>query len=161
MTKATLILFGSLFALAMAQPALASKEFPHRDKFKEVRILEMDALYQSLDSSIIVDVRSKYEYNTMHIKGARHIPVDGAKFVDEAKKLRAESDKPILFYCNGVTCKKSYEAAKKATDAGVVNCFAYDAGLYGWAKRYPDRSVLLGKSPMRASKSSADSTRSL
>ncbi|UCH53036.1 MAG: rhodanese-like domain-containing protein, partial [Pseudomonadota bacterium] len=98
----------------------------------------------------MIDVRSKYEFDTMHIKGATHIALNSLKFIDEVKKLRAASTKPIVFYCNGVTCKKSYEATKKAMDAGITNCFAYDAGLYGWAKSHPDRSVLLGKSPMNA-----------
>jgi rhodanese-related sulfurtransferase len=145
-----LLLVSLLSVIGSAQAALAAGEFPHREQFKEVRIVEMDALHKDLDASVVVDVRSKYEFDTMHIKGAVHIPVSSAKFVDEIKKLRAGSNKPIVFYCNGVTCKKSYEAAKKAADAGVGNCLAYDAGLYGWAKRYPERSVLLGKSPMRS-----------
>jgi rhodanese-related sulfurtransferase len=148
MRKLSLVVVVLLSIFGLAQPAFAAGEFPHRDQFKEVRVVERETLYRDLDNSIVVDVRSKYEYNTMHIKGAAHIPLTSLKFVDEVKKLRAASTKPIVFYCNGVTCKKSYEAAKKAADAGIANCFAYDAGLYGWAKAHPDRSVLLGKTPM-------------
>ncbi len=147
MRKASLV-FTVLSLLAYGQLALANEAFPHRAKFKDVPIVEMEALARDLGRSIVIDVRSKYEYDTMHIKGAQHIALNSPKFLDEVRKLRAASTNPIVFYCNGVTCKKSYEAAKKALDAGIANCSAYDAGLYGWAKRFPERSVLLGKSPM-------------
>jgi len=55
-----------------------------------------------------------------------------------------------VFYCNGGTCKKSYEAAELAMKAGVSNVFAYDAGLETWTSKYPEFSVLLGKSPVNA-----------
>ena len=64
------------------------------------------------------------------------------------KKLRAQTSKPIVFYCNGRTCYKSYKATKAALKAGVKNVFAYDAGVFEWAKAYPKYAVLLGKSPM-------------
>jgi rhodanese-related sulfurtransferase len=50
-----------------------------------------------------------------------------------------------VFYCNGTTCKKSYEAAELAMRAGIANVHAYDAGLDPWSRRYPERSVLMGK----------------
>ena len=141
-----------LAALLLAGQAVvagaAAEPFPHRAKYKEVQIIEMDDLQGKLDQMIVIDVRSKYEYDTMHIKGAKHISLQSKTFEADVQKLRAASNKAIVFYCNGVTCKKSYEATEKAMAAGIRNCYAYDAGLHGWAKRYPEHSVLLGKSPM-------------
>lgn len=139
-------------ALAIAGQAAvagaAAEAFPHRAKFKEVQIMEIDTLERQLDQAIVIDVRSKYEFDTMHIKGAKHVPLTSKTFEADVRKLRTGGDKPIVFYCNGVTCKKSYEAAEKAMAAGIRNCYAYDAGLDRWAKRFPEQSVLLGKSPM-------------
>jgi rhodanese-related sulfurtransferase len=135
-----------------ATPALAEKgPFPHRQEFKDVPVIEHQALYSRLDSVVVVDVRSHYEYDTLHVAGALNIPLSSASFVEEMKKLRQSTSKPIVAYCNGGTCKKSYQAVKKARDAGVTNLMAYDAGIYAWGRDHPDKSVLLGQSPMRAS----------
>ena len=142
------ILAALVLAGQAAVVSAAAESFPHRTKYKEVQIMEIDNLQRQLDQLIVIDVRSKYEYDTMHIKGALHIPLQSKSFEAEVQKLRAGSNKPIVFYCNGVTCKKSYEATEKAMAAGIRNCYAYDAGLHGWAKRFPEHSVLLGKSPM-------------
>lgn len=146
----------ALFAVVcMSLPALGSADtdpkFPHRAKFKQVTIMEAGELHSQLDSVIVVDVRSRYEFDTLHIKGALHIPLSKEKLPDAARALRAKSDKPIVFYCNGTTCKKSYEAAELARKAGIGKVFAYDAGLDAWSRQYPDRCVLLGKSPVVAS----------
>jgi len=126
----------------------ASDPFPHRAKFKEVRIMEIENLEQQLDDLIVIDVRSKYEYDTIHIKGAKHVPLHSKTFEADVRKLRGDGNKRIVFYCNGVTCKKSYEATEKAMTVSIRNVYAYDAGLHAWAKRYPEHTVLLGKSPM-------------
>lgn len=147
--KRWLSVFAALLLAGQAAVVSAAAEpFPHRAKFKEVQIMEIDNLQRQLNQLIVIDVRSKYEYDTMHIKGAKHVPLTSKTFEADVRKLRAGGDTPIVFYCNGVTCKKSYEATEKAMAAGIRNCFAYDAGLDSWAKRYPEHSVLLGKSPM-------------
>jgi rhodanese-related sulfurtransferase len=110
--------------------------------------MALEDLHSQRDSVTIVDVRSNYEYATLRIKGAVNIPLAGTDFASEVKRLRGQSGKPIVFYCNGRTCMKSYEAALKAHAAGVAQVFAYDAGVIDWARRYPDRAVLLGTSPL-------------
>lgn len=125
-------------------------KFPHREKFKSVQILEIEDFRKQLENSIVVDVRSKYEYQTLHIKGAQHIALSKEKLPPAVRELRAKSSQPIVFYCNGGTCKKSYEAAELAMNAGVSHVYAYDAGLETWTSKYPEFSVLLGKSPVNA-----------
>lgn len=125
--------------------------FPHRAKYRHVPIMEAEDLRARLDDIVLVDVRSRYEYETLHIKGALHIALHKTKLPAAAQELRRESAKPIVFYCNGTTCKKSYEAAEYAIAAGVTNVYAYDAGLDLWTRTYPEASVLLGRSPISAS----------
>lgn len=127
------------------------QEFPHREKFKSVQVIEIDELRRELDHVILVDVRTRYEYDTLHIKGAVHVTPSKDKLPEALRELRARSPKPFVFYCNGTTCKKSYEAVELAQAAGFDNIRAYDAGLDAWTRLYPDLSVLLGKSPVRAS----------
>jgi rhodanese-related sulfurtransferase len=140
----------SLLFLVSAQASNAPA-FPHRAKFKDVPVMETEQLRSDLDRVVVVDVRSRFEYQTLHIKGAVHIPLSKEKLPPAVKDLRKQTDKPIVFYCNGTTCKKSYEAAKLAIDAGVKKIYAYDAGIDHWTTLYPEASVLLGQSPVPAS----------
>ena len=141
-----------LFALCCwggaVMAAEQADEFQGRTLYPTVKWLELDQLVKMRPNVIIVDARSNYEFDTLHIKDAVNIPLSDKGFVDAVKKLRAESPHPIVFYCNGRTCMKSYQAALKAQDAGVANVYAYDAGIFDWAKAYPADSVLLGKSPI-------------
>ena len=125
-------------------------EFPGRvhEKYSKVPYIELEDLHKIKNDVVMVDVRSKFEFDTLQIKGAVNIPVALKTFDAEVKKLREKSDKPLVFYCNGHTCMKSYKAAKRAMKLGLKDVLAYDAGIFTWAKAYPDQAVLLGKSPV-------------
>ncbi len=143
-----LALFVALANAQTAEEKAEQEEFPGRSKFSEVEIYELEKLYQQKDQVIIVDVRSEYEYETLRAKGALNIPLSSLTFGEELMKLRASTDKPIVFYCNGRTCYKSYKAARKAINYKVENCFSFDSGIFDWAKAHPDEAVLLGRSPI-------------
>lgn len=120
-------------------------EFPGRSLYPEVNVLELQTLKKRLNDVVIVDVRSAYEYQTLRITNATNIPVAGEFFVDDIVKLRAKTNKDIVFYCNGKTCMKSYKAAQSCASANIKNIFAYDAGIMDWAKAYPKHATLLNK----------------
>jgi rhodanese-related sulfurtransferase len=112
-----------------------------------------EALYRDYQKTIIVDVRSKIEYDVIHISKAVHVPVTTAMFVKDMEKVRAkEGSNPIAFYCNGHTCEKSYEAVDQLMQAGFRNVYVYDAGIYDWVKAHPDKGTLLGKTPVPVDK---------
>ena len=136
----------SLFSLTSA--FAADKGFPGRAEYPEIALYQKADLLRDLNKVIVVDARSTLEFDTIHVKGAVNIPVASKKFPEMVKKLRTQTSKPIVFYCNGRTCYKSYKATKAALKAGVKNVFAYDAGIFEWAKAYPKHAVLLGKSPI-------------
>jgi len=137
--------------LLVANSWAISEPFPHREQYKDVPVIESQALLKKLDTVNVVDVRSKYEYQTLHIKGAVNIPLGKPSFAAEVALLIKSNAKPVIFYCNGGTCKKSYKAVKAAQAGGVSGTTAYDAGIYVWAQTYPEHSVLLGKNPMHPS----------
>ena len=144
-SKAVLIFFG-LFTLAIAQAA--SDGFPGRAKYPEVAVIEKAELAKQLGKVVVVDTRSSLEFDTLRIKGAINLPVASKQFEQNIQSLRSRTEKPIVFYCNGRTCMKSYIAVKKASKAGVANTVAYDAGMFEWAKSYPEQAELLGHSPV-------------
>lgn len=63
--------------------------------------IEIDELHQDyLDDKVtIVDTRSKLEYETIHTKGAVHIPVAEGSFESELEKLVSSAPgKKTAFY---------------------------------------------------------------
>ncbi len=139
---------GCLLAMALAGPFLASAEdFPLREKYASVGVqpMETETLAASLDEMAVVDARSIYEYETLHIQGARSIPLASSGFAEAVLNLAEESGQPLVFYCNGVTCSVSYKAAFKAKEAGVSDARVYDAGVFAWAQANPEQTVLLGE----------------
>ena len=145
------VLFLSIFLISL-QATAAKDEFPGRKLFPHVKYIEIKALHQLGDQVVIVDARSPYEYQVLRIKGALNIPLSKTDFGQRILALRSKTDKPIVFYCNGHTCFKSYKATNRALHAGVKNVMAFDAGIFDWTKAYPKRAVLLGQSPVDQSK---------
>ena len=128
-------------------------EFPGRALYLDVKYIELADLGKEYKDVIIVDVRSKYEFDTLHIKGALHISIRSSSYISKMKGLRKENpNKKIITYCNGKTCMKSYKAVRKCQRRGVKNIFAFDAGIMDWARSNPNRSVLLGQSPLDPNK---------
>jgi len=147
--KTSIITLGLLVLFQFSPLVQANDEgFPGRAEFPEVRVYDMKKLYEDYNKVVIVDARSKYEYETLRIKDAIHIPIAKKSFADQVVALRLKTDKPIVFYCNGRSCLKSYQSCVKADKAGVKNLYAYDAGVFEWATAYPSHAMLLGKNPM-------------
>ncbi|MGB1237117.1 MAG: rhodanese-like domain-containing protein [Pseudomonadales bacterium] len=127
-----------------------ASEFPLREIYRSVATIEHAELAQRAQEFSIVDVRSKYEYDTLHIAGAVHISMSNAGFINKLEQLRAARGQPIVFYCNGITCAKSYLASIKAMSHGIDQVRTFDLGVQRWAQHYPERTVLLAE-PMRDS----------
>ena len=144
----TLVLFLCSFVVWGA----VDDEFPGRKLYHDVSVFSLDDLGKKHENVNVVDVRTPYEFETIHIKNAVNIPLSRGDFVKQIAALRKENDKPIVFYCNGHTCFKSYKAARKAQVFGVTGVHSFDAGVFDWANAHPDKTVLLGKSPIDTSK---------
>lgn len=140
-------LISIFFCLLLLQIPLATNaaDFPGRPNYPDVKPMELADLAKKFDNVIVVDARSQYEYDTLHIKSAVNIPVSSPNFAKQVRDISQLTKKPLVFYCNGHTCMKSYKAARAAKLAGVVDCYAYDAGVFDWAKNNPGKTVLLGK----------------
>lgn len=137
-----------LFSILFSTFGFANEGFPGRAEYPEIALYQKADLLRDFDKVMIVDARSALEFKTIHVKGSINIPVASKKFPDMVKALRKKTDKRIVFYCNGRTCYKSYKATKAALKAGLKDVFAYDAGIFEWAKTYPKYAVLQGVSPM-------------
>jgi len=127
-------------------------QFPLREKYKDVPTISHEALYQKLGEVLVIDVRSAYEYETLRINGAINVSVSNKGFIFELQKIREKEARPIVFYCNGITCSKSYKAVVKAKKHNIENISAFDLGIIGWTKAHPDAATLLEETPVILSK---------
>jgi rhodanese-related sulfurtransferase len=74
----------------------------------------------------IIDVRSKYEYEVAHVKGAKHIPP--SRIRADQTGLRRTDD--ILVICS--TGHRSDHQAKKLAKLGFERVASINGGLNGW-----------------------------
>jgi len=155
MRQMTHFFFFAFTFFAVTDSYAEEKEgFPGRslEKYSMVVVIELEDLHRRRDEFTIVDVRSSFEFDTLRIKGAVNIPVGVEGFDSAVRDLREQTGKPMAFYCNGHTCLKSYKATKQAMTTGLDKVYAYDAGIFYWARAYPDEAELLGKSPVDAAR---------
>lgn len=139
--------------MSMTVSAIAEEGYPLRAKFPQVKVISTEALNKDYEKIIVVDVRSKIEFDVIHVNKAVFEPITTMLFTKNLEKIRDKSsDKPIAFYCNGHTCIKSYEAADQAMKAGFQNVLVYDAGINEWAKAHPEKTTLFGKTPAALNK---------
>ena len=129
-----------------------NNDFPGREKYAHVPYISIDELYNEYDDIVIVDARSPYEFETLRILSAVNIPLslNNSDYTGKLQDLREKNPgKKIVFYCNGHTCMKSYKAVHRAkVIAKLDNVMAFDAGIFDWANAYPDKAILLDKTPV-------------
>ena len=80
---------------------------------------ELDKIVNE-NNYVIVDVRTKEEYDTGHVKDAINIPVDTIN-----DKVELDKNKTIIVYCR--SGKRSSTAKQKLIDLGYK---VYDLGAY-------------------------------
>ena len=91
--------------------ALAEESFPGRKLYPKVPFIELEDFYNQIKDVVVIDARSKYEYETLRIKKAVSVPLalTSKRFQKKMMMLRQENPgKKLVFYCNGHTCMKSY-----------------------------------------------------
>lgn len=115
-------------------------DFPLRAKYPHLIPIETAELASIFDEVIIIDSRNKMEYDVVNMVNSRNLLVGKMK-EEDLLNLRSKNDKtPIIFYCNGTTCAKSYKAADKATKWGFKNVKVYDPGIFFWAQKEPTKT---------------------
>jgi rhodanese-related sulfurtransferase len=133
--------------------AVGEDDFPLRKKYPQLEPITAAELAKAraAGETIVIDVRTKGEFDVMHIKDAINIPHILSDERYEALKSAAErAHRYMVFYCNGVTCTKSYKAADLAWSLQFKGVRNYDAGIFEWADTYPQETVFFGE-PMTES----------
>jgi rhodanese-related sulfurtransferase len=91
-----------------------------------------------------VDTRTAKEYENEHIAGAIHAPYIerslkdrdfDASLDDYSAITKLPRDKPLIFFCNGPECWKSYKASKIAVEKGFRQVYWYRKGMPEWREK--------------------------
>lgn len=142
----TLLVFGLLSVVTV--DFCRAEEFPQRKNYPDVAYLELNEVKEGYDnkSMILVDVRSRMEFDTIHPLQALHVDFSQQNFLADLQKVVQDNPgKKIVLYDNGVTCLKCYIGAQDAEDEGIKDIYAFDGGIPAWAEAYPTETLLMGK----------------
>lgn len=97
-----------------------------------------------------IDTRILHDYLAGHLPGAVHIHYkersarsagfdpaldDVPAFVARLRKFVPERSTPLVFYCNGVSCWKSYKGARAALHDGYRQIYWFRGGMKEWQER--------------------------
>ncbi len=92
-----------------------------------VSVLEMEEAIKADDVQLI-DVRSKAEFTSGHIKNAKNIVYQGENWDQQVASL--DKDKPVYVYCaKGV---RSAKCASLLEEAGFTKIFDLNGGVTKW-----------------------------
>jgi rhodanese-related sulfurtransferase len=111
------------------------------------RVSAEEVVELARQGATIVDTRSQKEFDSEHVRGAvlasylekslKEVDFDASK--DDFTALKnVPKDKPVVFFCNGPECWKSYKASRAATAAGYPKIYWFRGGMPEWRdKRLP------------------------
>ena len=83
---------------------------------------------------IIIDARKSDEYIKGHIEGAINL-INTNMTQQTLAAHMASKQTPVLFYCNGVRCLRSTDAAQKAASWGYSNIYWFRGGWFEWREK--------------------------
>ena len=98
-------------------------------KTKRVTVDEYDLL-RANTNYVVLDVRSKAEFEKGHIAGATNIDISSPRFAETVGAL----DRSKTYLVNCAVGMRSARACKKMEELGFTNLFDLAPGFDGWKK---------------------------
>lgn len=93
------------------------------------------------EGAVFIDVRNPRLFAKGHIEGAHHLDLKSG-FDLEAVSSLASREQPIVIYCSGVVCSRSYRASERAVSWGYQRVHYFREGIAAWREAgYPVSSV--------------------
>ena len=103
--------------------------FAAEKSFKNVDSAEFEQLRKNTNN-VVLDVRSKKEFDAGHVPGATNIDVNAADFEDRIAKL--DKNKTYLVHC--AAGRRSVKAANKMSELKFKNLVNLEGGYTAWEK---------------------------
>lgn len=105
---------------------------------KKIAIDEFEKMRKQKDA-VVLDVRSREEYEAGHIPGSVNLPINAKDFDEQVKKL--DKDKTYLVHC--AVGGRSARASAKMHEVGIPKLFDFSGGMRAW--REAEKPVEQGK----------------
>jgi len=142
MFRYTFIYLAAAVALLSGYAALADTP----ENLKGAMVVDAAKAKSLADGGVLmIDARVANEYAESHIKGAINIPYKekSAKAMNydasldniDLGKFPADKNTPVLIYCNGAECWKSYKASTAAIKAGYKTVYWFRLGIPEWKSK--------------------------
>lgn len=100
------------------------------EKFKNVSLAEFEKLRKDTNNVVVLDVRSKKEFDAGHVPGATNIDVNATDFEQRVAKL--DRKKTYLVHCAAGV--RSVKAANKMADLDFAKLINFGGGYRAWEK---------------------------
>ncbi|MFX0203980.1 MAG: rhodanese-like domain-containing protein [Candidatus Hodarchaeota archaeon] len=113
-----IVLFGAYFAVSQLQPRGIT--------YGDVTIEQAAELVVTNPSLVLLDVRTDWEFDSGHLKGAVNIPIDEL----EQRIGELNSNERLLVYCR--TGNRSRRAVQILLDNGFSKLYHMSAGITAW-----------------------------
>lgn len=124
-------------ALFFLGPLAAEEVPPHIEGAQTIEAETLIDLVLEQPDLVIIDARIGSDLNEGFIEGA----ISLANIDTNCDSLSDAVDSfatPLVFYCNGVKCKRSFESVNIALACGYTNLHWFRGGIEEWKlKQYP------------------------
>jgi len=94
-----------------------------------ISVEQAKALYDK--GTVFIDVRNPRLYAGSHIVGAHHLDLKNG-FTEDAVAALVKRDEPVIIYCSGVKCSRSYRASAEAVSWGFKKVHYFRGGIVDW-----------------------------
>jgi rhodanese-related sulfurtransferase len=139
--KKVLTVLVALAVLLVAGQVMAAK-VPTPESFDGITVVGAEWVKANMSKVTIYDARKKGEYVEKHIPGAisatygeksaKNLEFDSSKDKFKLKKYPTDKSAPIVVYCNGPKCWKSFKSAILLVREGYTNVNWLRDGFPGW-----------------------------
>ncbi len=116
-----------------AQPAnILQATLGETGKTPEISTEQMRAVLRD-GTALVLDTRSRAEFDAGHIPGARNLDAAPAAQPGAVGRLvNGDKSKALVLYCNGPFCQASRRLGEQLADAGFTNVKRYQLGIPVW-----------------------------
>ena len=123
----------AVFALFVNAPVMAKEDTP--ENIPGTTKVTAEKLIELMQSGVtVIDSRKPSDRAKGYIEGSIALPNTDTNEASLAKHLKSKSD-AVAFYCNGVKCGRSGEAAKIAIGLGYSNIYWFRGGWDEWTSK--------------------------
>jgi rhodanese-related sulfurtransferase len=113
----------NIYQVTLAEP---------NQKTQEVSTEQLRRLLKE-GSAVVLDTRSRAEFEAGHIPGARNLDTPApAQIAAVEQALDGDKTKALVLYCNGPFCQASRRLADQLVGAGFTNVRRYQLGIPVW-----------------------------